>query len=131
MPNKIDNILSEALLEKGLLKYKDLEPISKQADLTGESLQQLLVNGRILHEGQILNVLAEKLKLNCVNLKDTVIDKAVLNKVPVKIAAYYRFIPLEIKDRVLTIAVSSPLDIKTQDEIRTQLGFDIDRKSVV
>ncbi|MCX5703555.1 MAG: ATPase, T2SS/T4P/T4SS family, partial [Candidatus Omnitrophica bacterium] len=126
MPNKIDNILSEALLEKGLLTEKDLEPISKQAGLTGESLQQLLVNGRILHEGQILNVLAEKLKLNCVNLKDTLIDKAVLNKVPVKIAAYYRFIPLEIRDRVLTIAVSSPLDIKTQDEIRTQLGFDIE-----
>ena len=45
---------------------------------------------------------------------------------PVKIATYYKFLPIDIKDRILTIAASAPLEIKTQDEIRAQLGYDID-----
>jgi type II secretory ATPase GspE/PulE/Tfp pilus assembly ATPase PilB-like protein len=35
-------------------------------------------------------------------------------------------VPLSIKERTFTIAVSYPLDIKVQDEIRTQLGHDIE-----
>ena len=49
-----------------------------------------------------------------------------LKKIPIKIASYYKFLPVKAKGRLLTIAVSAPLDIKTQDEIRTQVGYDID-----
>lgn len=126
MPKKIDIVLSEALTEKGLLAAKDLEPLLKESDTSGESLQQLLVRRGLLPERDILNILAERLKLSCINLKGVAVDKSVLDKVPVKIASYYRFVPLDIKKRVLTVAVSSPLDIKIQDEIRAQLGYDIE-----
>jgi len=126
MPKKLDIILSEALIEKGLLIKETLGPLLKEIDISGESLQQILVKRKVCLEKDILNILAQKLKLACLNLKEISIDKSVLDKVPLKIASYYRFIPIGIKDRVLTIAVSSPLDIKTQDEIRTHLGFDIE-----
>ena len=126
MRKKLDIILSEALVEKGLITQKDLESIFKEIDSSDQSLQQILTKRRIILEKDILNILAEKLKITYLDLRNISIDMSVLNKVPVKIASYYRFLPIEIKDRVLTIAVSSPLDIKTQDEIRTQLGYDIE-----
>lgn len=126
MPKKLDIILAETLTEKGLTTKETLEPLLKEVDISGESLQQILVKRKVCLEKDVLNILAQELKLACLNLKGISLDKSVLDNVPLKIASYYRFIPIGIKDRVLTIAVSSPLDIKTQDEIRTHLGFDIE-----
>ncbi len=77
-------------------------------------------------EKELLDILAEKLKLSCVNLKELLIDKSIITKVPLKIASYYKFIPLALRGRTLTIAVAYPLDIQTLDEIRTQLGLDLE-----
>ncbi len=126
MPKKLDSILAEGLVEKGLTTQKELSPFLKEIEASGENLQEVLLKQRISSERDILNVWAEKLKLSLVDLKSVSINKSVLDKVPVKVALYYKFLPLEIKDRTLTIAVSSPVDIKIQDEIRTQLGLDIE-----
>jgi type IV pilus assembly protein PilB len=126
MLKKLDKLLYEALTDNNLIAKKTLESLVKDVEASGESLQNILVKRGLLHENDILNILAEKLKLTCLDLKKISIDKSVLDKVPVKIASYYRFIPVGIKGNVLTIAVASPLDIKIQDEIRTQLGYDIE-----
>ncbi|MBU1366801.1 MAG: Flp pilus assembly complex ATPase component TadA, partial [Candidatus Omnitrophica bacterium] len=60
------------------------------------------------------------------SLRNIIIDKSVLEKVPVKFAGYYKFMPLKIEGELLTIAVSQPLDIKISDEIRLHFGFDIE-----
>ncbi|MGE5197219.1 MAG: hypothetical protein ACM3IL_01780, partial [Deltaproteobacteria bacterium] len=125
MPKKIDLVLSRILAEKGFISQKDLDALLKEADASGQSLQQILIARKLFPEKDILNILAEKTGIACINLKGVAIDKAVLDKVPVKIASYYKFLPIQIKDRVMTIAVPGLLDIKTQDEIRTQLGYDI------
>lgn len=125
MPKKSDTVLADILIEKALITDKVLEPLLKDIERSGDSLQQVLVKSRLFLEKDILNILADKFKISCLDLKTISIDKQVLDKVPAKIASYYKFIPIEIKDLTLTIAVATPLDIKMQDEIRTQLGFDI------
>ncbi|MFH1867398.1 MAG: ATPase, T2SS/T4P/T4SS family [Candidatus Omnitrophota bacterium] len=126
MFSKYDKILYNALLEKGLIDKKGLEPVKKEAEESGISFQKLLVRRRVLPEQDILDILAESMKLSRVNIKNISIDKAVLDKIPVKVASYYRFIPIELKGSTLTIAVPEPLNIKMQDEIRTQLGYSIE-----
>ncbi|OGX21858.1 MAG: hypothetical protein A3K54_01315 [Omnitrophica WOR_2 bacterium RBG_13_44_8] len=123
---KLDTLLSEALLDQGKLDKERLDSLVREAQEAQESLAAVLMRHKIFPEADILKILAEKLNLRYLDLKGVSIEKAVLDRVPLKIATYYRFIPVEIKDRLLTIAVHYPLDIKTQDEIRTQLGFDID-----
>ncbi|MFH0827391.1 MAG: ATPase, T2SS/T4P/T4SS family [Candidatus Omnitrophota bacterium] len=125
MSKKIDTLLAEAVVEKGLLAKENLEPLLKEAESSGKGLQEVLLEHRAVSEKELLNLLAAALKLPILNLREAVIDKGVIAKVPIKIATYYKFIPVRLEERVLTIAVSSVLDIKTQDEIRTQLGFDI------
>ena len=126
MAKRTDTILSEALLEKGVISSQEIDSLLLQAESSGESLQQLLIKSGILAEKDILTVLAERLKISFVSLKSVDIDRSVLEKAPLKIAMHYRFVPLEIKRRIMTIATAVPFDIKTQDEIRTQLGYGIE-----
>jgi len=126
MLKKQDLILYEALIERGLISKDALEPFIKEVETSDAGLSQILVKGGLFPEKELLTVWADKLKLSIISLKGLAIEKVVIDKIPVKIASYYRFIPVSIKDRVLTIAVSSPMDIKTQDEIRTQVGYDIE-----
>ncbi len=122
---KFDKLLYEGLLEKKLISEKDLQPVLEETDSNRRNLARLLLDKKLVPENDILTILAEKLELSCVNLKNISVDKSVIDKVPVRIASYYKFIPLEIHNKVLKIAASFPLDIKTQDEIRMQLGYEI------
>lgn len=126
MAKKNDLILSEGLVQRGLITKESLEPYFKEIEKSGESLQQILISRQVVLEKDILEILGEKLKIAYFNLKEADIDKPIFDKVPLKIATYYKFVPVSLRDRLLTIAVSSPLDIKIQDEIRSHLGFDIE-----
>jgi type II secretory ATPase GspE/PulE/Tfp pilus assembly ATPase PilB-like protein len=126
MVKKSDNILYEALIEKAMISKERLDSCLKEAGVSEQNLAQILVNNGLLSERDILAVLSEKLKLTYLDLKNISIEKSVLDKVPIKVASYYKFVPISIKNRVMTIAVSVPLDIKIQDEIRTQVGYDIE-----
>jgi len=126
MLKKNDMVLYEALMEKCLVSKEALEPFIKEAETSQLSLAQILIKNAIFPEKDILSILAGKLKMSFITLKTMPIDKKVIDKIPVKIAAYYKFMPLGLKERTLSLAVSWPMEIKTQDEIRTQLGYDID-----
>ncbi|MCX7661479.1 MAG: ATPase, T2SS/T4P/T4SS family, partial [Candidatus Omnitrophica bacterium] len=124
---KTDNILSEVLQEKNLITKEEIDFLNKEAQTQGISLKEILIKKSIFSEKQILEFLSFKLGISVVNLENLVsVERQVLERVPVRIASYYKFVPLQLKERTLTIAVSEPLDIKTQDEIRTQLGLDIE-----
>ncbi len=126
MLKKSDVILYDTLVEKALASKEALEPFIKEAETSDISLSHILVKHGLFRESDLLTIIAERMKLSCINLNAVTVEKHVLDKIPVKIAQYYKFLPITIKDRTLTIAVPSPLDIKTQDEIRTQLGYDLD-----
>ncbi|MCM8781052.1 MAG: Flp pilus assembly complex ATPase component TadA [Candidatus Omnitrophica bacterium] len=126
MPRKLDTVLSEALIEQKLITKEELERFLKEAESLDLTLQQVLMKHNRLKEKDILRILAERLGIAYLDLRELSVDKTVIDKVPVKIASYYKFLPVQIKDRVMTIAVSYPLDVRTQDEIRTQLGYDIE-----
>jgi type II secretory ATPase GspE/PulE/Tfp pilus assembly ATPase PilB-like protein len=126
MPKKVDLQLAEALVDKKLISRESVGNFLQEAEQSKLDLRQVLVRQGLFSEKDLLNVLAERLKTSCVNLKELSIDKSVIGKVPLKIATYYKFIPIALKGRTLTIAVDYPLDISTQDEIRTQLGLDLE-----
>ncbi|MCG8430541.1 MAG: Flp pilus assembly complex ATPase component TadA [Candidatus Omnitrophica bacterium] len=125
MAKSIDNVLAETLLEKKLITQDKIDAAIQSAHFAGMRLQDALVKLGVFSEHDLLNILAEKYHLSYVDIRSEVVDRAVIEKVPLKIASYYRFLPVKLDGRVLTVAVSVPLDLKTQDEIRMQLGFDI------
>lgn len=126
MSKRIDLQLAEILVEKKLITRQNADGFLQEAERSSQDLRQILVKQGLFSEKEVLDLLAEKLKLSCANLKELAVDKSIISKVPLKIASYYKFIPLALKGRTLTIAVAYPLDIMILDEIRTQLGLDLE-----
>ncbi len=125
MLKKNDMVLFEALVEKCLISKEAMESFIKEGESSQLSLGQVIIKHGILSENDLLSMLSAKLKMPVVSLREMAIDKKVIDRIPVKIATYYKFMPLDIGERVLTIAVSYPMEVTRQDEIRTQLGYDI------
>lgn len=123
---KTDSIIFNALVERGSLDKDSLTSLAKEAEKASRPLSSVLIEHNIISEQDALGILSQSLKIPCIDPKGMPIDKSVLDKVPLKIATYYNFMPVKLNERTLTIAVAYPPDIKTQDEIRTQLGYDID-----
>ncbi|HOW42502.1 MAG TPA: ATPase, T2SS/T4P/T4SS family [Candidatus Omnitrophota bacterium] len=124
--NKIDSVIFQSLAGSNLVPRDSLDRYVKESEQTGQTLVSLLLQHALLTEHEFLDILSEKLKIPRLDLKHIPIDKSLIDKIPSKIAHYYKFFPVKVIDRTLTLAVSQPLDIKTQDEIRTQLGFDVE-----
>jgi type II secretory ATPase GspE/PulE/Tfp pilus assembly ATPase PilB-like protein len=126
MLKKYDKVLYEIVTGQGLISEEAIRPVVKEVESSGGTLVEALAGKGLVPEKKMLELIAENLHLSFVDLKTYPVDTSIIKKIPVRIASYYKFIPLEVKDGTLRIAVSYPLDIKTQDEIRMQLGYDIE-----
>jgi len=126
MSKKVQNILGEYLFSNQLLSRDAWERLLKEFLTQQEDFVCFLDSRGIMQERDALNVLSQRLNIPFVHLSDTAVEKTVIERVPIRIASYYRFLPLEIRDRTLVIAVSCPFDIQMLDEIRTHLGFSLE-----
>jgi len=124
MFKQTDKILAEGITRRGILSSQDLDRLIAQIQTSEKSLKDCLVEKGIVTEIQVLEILSDGLGLQTVNLKNLQIPAAVIERVPVKFAWYYKFMPLKIENRRLVLACSRPLDVKIEDEIRVHLGLE-------
>jgi type IV pilus assembly protein PilB len=128
MKNKIDALLYELLISEKIIDQKVLDKIvKKHAKESADTWVQELVADHGVDGSKVMELFSKELGLEYVSLKNIIIDEKILKKVPIKVASHYQFIPLSLEDATLRIAVYYPKDIKVQDEIRFQLGYDVDQ----
>lgn len=120
----VNKAVGEALVKAGLLDEQGLARYTAEASREGLKLTVHLVRSGVLKSHDILKVLAVHFHFEVVNLKEVNVEKPVIERVPVKFASYYQFMPMAIDGHKLTIAVAEPLDIYTQDDIRAHLGLE-------
>lgn len=120
--------LGEILIKKGLLTPEQLEMALKESAQAGEILGKAFLRMKLVTEGQLLEALAEQLDLQFFpSLKDIIVSPDVVKAIPAKFVWHYKFMPLKIKEKVLTIAVSDPLAVWPMDDLKLHLGFDVER----
>ncbi len=124
MTKQSDKNLFDALLTSNLFQKSDLENALKTAESSQENLDMYLIRMGLISKQQILSAFEKKSGLEAVDLLRIDIESNVIEKIPVKFAWYYKFMPIRIDGKVLTVAVSFPIDVKTQDEIRVNLGYE-------
>ena len=93
MAKNLDAILSKELINKRLIKKESLEAIMKKIAVSGETLAAFLVRQGMVREEEVLGIFAKKLKIPLINLQESSIEKSVIDKVPLKFATYYKFMP--------------------------------------
>ncbi|GAG00539.1 unnamed protein product, partial [marine sediment metagenome] len=93
----IDSALSEMIVENEPVDRERLDSLMKESEESGQSFISLLTKHGIVSEEKISALLYERFDLPYVNLRRITIDKAVIDKVPLKIASYYKFVPVKIE----------------------------------
>ncbi len=114
------------LLDKGLVSPAMIQPYLDEAAKSKEGLLSLLLKRNILSEETLLKNLSECLKVPFLGLNELIPEAGVVEKIPLKIAEYYKFVPLRIDKKKLVVALPAPLDLRTQDDIRAHLGFEVE-----
>ena len=126
MITKEDTLLSKHLLDKKLVKPEDLEPLVSEASKSKDTLFALLLKKQTLPEEVLLKSMAEAMRVPFMTDAQLKPEAGVVEKVPLKIAEYYKIVPLKIQKRKLTVAISAPPDLRTQDDLRAHLGFEVE-----
>lgn len=120
-----NTILAEALVEQGIVKREVLDPLVKKVGQTAGVLGALLIQQGLVTEEVVLKIYASKLKLEKVDTSQIKVEKSAIERVPLKIAEYYRFLPIKLENRKMTVAVSTPFDLRTQDAVQTVVSCEI------
>ena len=121
-------LLGEILINKGYITKEQLNDALKKSPENEEILGRTLIKMGHLKETQLFEVLAEQFNMPFYpRLKEIIISPEAIKAVPVKFVQHYGFMPLELKEKVLTIAVSNPMDVWLAENIKLNLGFSVQR----
>lgn len=126
MNTRIDKLVYRIVSKSGRIPQDKLNDLQQAAYTRNEPLADALLHTGLIKEHELLELYAEETKSVCVRIGDVQIDKTAVEKVPVKFAWYYKFFPVRLKEQKLTIAISSPFDVHTLDEIRFGLGYELE-----
>ena len=115
--------IREILVEAGLIdKIQLIKALGEQKQWGGR-LCSIIANLGFADEESISAALGKQLNQKCVSFDNIEIPPAILKLVSLETARKYNIIPIELKNKVLTIAISDPLDLNTLDELGFRLGL--------
>lgn len=118
MVNDTKSYLGQLLVEKKIISAEQLETALRKQKETGEMLGTILLKlGFITEEAIFIPIVADQWGVDHINLKQVDINPDVVRRIPAKFATHYKVLPFQIKDDVLWIATTNPLDIHLFDEI--------------
>ncbi len=118
--------LGDLLLESGAITEEQLDAALAEQKKSGLRLGETLLKMGVLTDGKLLDALSSQLKLQVFSLSRYRPMPEALRMVPEQVAKRLNAIPLSVEDgNTLLVAMSDPLDIIAQDEIRMITGMDM------
>jgi len=121
--------LGDLLVAKGAITKEQLNEALEEQRAKGEPLGRVLVKNGLVTENQLLDILANQLGLDFVDLAEFKIDLSAVALVPERIAKKNLVLPIGFEDGKLLVAVANPTDVFVFDDLRMMTGFEI--KAVV
>lgn len=118
--------LGDLLLESNLLTEAQLDQAIAEHKRAGMKLGQYIVHKAMVTENQIVDLLSRQLKIDRYHPEEYPLDKNLARLVPFKMATGLRVAPLRKKGRLLTIAMTDPLDIMALDEAESATKCEVD-----
>src|SRR3989338_4206006 len=98
--------LTKILIDKNLIKEKDLEEARSIQKEKGGSLGNILVGLGIISKNDLMVALSQGLGIPPINLSRYKIDPTVIKLIPEKIARHYKILPVSKIHDTLTIAMA-------------------------
>lgn len=118
--------LGEMLVESKLLTEGQLKQALAEHKKAGLKLGQYVSRQGMLNENQIVDMLSKQLKIDKYHPDDYPIDVSLARLVPIEMAQKFSVAPLRKKGRLLTIAMTDPLDINALDTIEITANSEVE-----
>ena len=125
MSNITQLSIGEALVKQGIIPQSALDEAMKVYNQTAEPVLMILTRLYPAKDEKILKTVSAEFSIPLIKMREVKIDNALIKKIPVKFVAHYKFIPLKLEKNVLTVITPTPFDLRTRDEMRMHMGFEI------
>ncbi|HOI92015.1 MAG TPA: ATPase, T2SS/T4P/T4SS family [Candidatus Rifleibacterium sp.] len=110
-------LLGQSLVSEGLVTEEQLNNALQEQKKTSDTLGYTLIRLKYLNEQQLLEFLVSKLGFSYANLRNYVIDPAVVKAIPENIARKYHCIAILRVKGAITVAMLDPLDSFVLDNL--------------
>jgi type IV pilus assembly protein PilB len=118
--------IGQILVDLGFITDEQLEVIlDEQQQRPGALLGKIAEDLGLITDSQLAQALAEQLGMQTVELADVQLPPDLIQHLTETMAQMYRVVPVHFDGSLLTVATSSPQDLRIQDELRTFLGYEI------
>ena len=108
--------------DQGLADFSDLEKIQGEHNLSGAEVQKLLSDEGILGTAEQLELIADFLGTDVIDLGEVDFNEALMEMVPSETVKLYKCLPVGVAGDVLHIVIADPLNPMALDEITYQLN---------
>lgn len=117
--------LGDLLVDSGKINNIELQDALKKQKIKGKRLGEILIEEGYIKEEDIIDVLEIQLGIRRVYLDFVDFDLKVVKLVPESLARKYNLVPISIKDNKINIAMSDPLNLFAQDDVRVASGYEV------
>jgi len=118
--------LGEMLVEAGILTEEQLRRAVAEHRKAGLKLGQYLSRQGLVNENQIVDTLSQQLKIEKYHPDQYPLDMDLARMIPFETAQKLQVAPLRKKGRLLTVAMTDPLDINTMDSIEIMTNSEVE-----
>lgn len=116
--------LIQALMDRGV-DGEALRKATEEADRTGRSIRDVLINEHVVTEMQLTEASAEAQGFSGVDLIGYPIDADAMAKIPLSLVTRHRVLGIAINGNDLVVALSDPHDVVALDDVRSATGMHI------
>jgi type IV pilus assembly protein PilB len=114
--------LLEALKSRGA-DPGAVEEAAREAERTGRSIRDVLINDRIVTETELTEASAEAYGINSIDLVGYPIDPNAVAKIPLALVLRHRVLGLALHDDGIVVGITDPGDVVALDDIRAATGL--------
>ncbi|MFH1504738.1 MAG: ATPase, T2SS/T4P/T4SS family [Candidatus Omnitrophota bacterium] len=120
-----NKLIGEILVGKGLITSVQVNRALEFQKKEGGYICTLIARRKFAPARDVFKALSCQLNIEYVDLKEEKLDLKAIEKVPVKLALHYEFMPYKFKDGELVIVLSDPLDVRKIDDLSLLLDQNI------
>ncbi len=105
------------LVSNGFVKPEIISELEKNVKESGQNLSQLILTRKILEEEDLTKAKAAFFNIPYIDLRRFQIPQGVLSLIPRESIDFYNFVPFELKDKVLKVAITNPANLSALEAL--------------
>jgi type IV pilus assembly protein PilB len=113
--------LGDIMVDQGQLTHEQLAYVKDKLKTSNQRFGEICLTEGFISEEVLYQTLAEQFGIQYLDLSQFRLDEGILSLFPAEIMYRYHFVPVELIDEALVIAISDPTDVMKLDELELLL----------